>query len=326
MRVVVCHSDKDRCGVREYGRQLDASLRRAGAEVVPLTYASLGDAQAVVDRVLLVHFELGLVHPVERFAAALSAVRARGARVVWACHMYDRGQVAQFEGLFDHLVLHRDYPERDPRSAVIPLGCPLYEEPGDRASVRARLGLPLDKTVVSTIGFLTAWKRLPEIAEVVLRKMAPHPELFLRVHAPHPFDDASAKIDDPKLRAMVTGNMSFTTEFLSEREALNLAWASDVGFLYHGFHTHSVSAAAKQYVSARRPLVVTASTHVSDLQQGILRVQDSYFEAFADAVVALALNGQHRQILMKGMESEYERLNMDAVARQYVKLFEEVTA
>jgi hypothetical protein len=319
--ITVCHSHQQRCGVKEYGLALDKSLARHGAIVHPCSYENFGDGvgAAAPNSVLLVHYEPSLVTP-WFLSTYLRVAKDKGIKTVLCCHLYEHSHT--FAGLVDRYVLHRSYPMRHPESTIIPLGCPVYEPSTDREALRS--AYPSGSTVLTTIGFLTQWKRLPEIATALLAAMRPHPQLFLHMHTPKPYyTDAIVLGEEERLQRIFQGqpNVRFSTEFLQDIRTLDLAYAADVGFLYHPINTQSVSAATKQFVAARRPLVVTSSTHAWDLKKGVEVVDGFDVWMFAHKIVSLALDTEKRAALEKSMQLEYERLNMDTVAKQYIDLF-----
>jgi hypothetical protein len=326
MKLTVIHSHQERCGVREYGLELDRWLMEGGAQLRGTDYDRLGhDIPSMPEGSgLLVHFEPGLVQG-PYLNHYLILARERRAKVVFCCHWYDADRMLEYEETVDRFVLHRDYPKKHDKHAIIPLGCPVYEAM-DPAPLRSKFGLPNGKVVFGTIGFLTGWKRIPEVVLAMAHAMMPHlGSAYLMVHTPRPFNTNDAERQEPEIRQIVANhpagrNIRFTTDFLPKEETLDLARACDLGFFFHPFHTGSVSAATKQFVAARRPLHVTGSTHSFDLQGGILRT-DWNLDAFAKATVELAVNETQRKALENGMQAEYERLNMRAVARSYLNLF-----
>jgi glycosyltransferase involved in cell wall biosynthesis len=327
MNILVCHSPEDRCGVREYGLSLDRSLIRLGVNVRTCTYRNLIESIREQDDkpILLVHFEPGLID-IAAFLAAIDEAKRRSIKIVFCCHWYDRGYLDyQYAGLADVYVLHREYPNKHENTVIIPLGCPVYEPAASQKELRDHLGLPLDKTVLTTIGFFAAWKRLPELLAALLDAIEPHPRLFVHMHAPHPFNGGDAQHLEPAIFELLMTHQArdrvkYTTTFVPEKEAIDIAHAADIGFLFHPIHTHSVSAATKQFVSARRPQIVTNSSHADDLREGIVRIGTFDPPEFARQAVATALSPMMADV-QRGSEREYARMNMDAVAEDYAALF-----
>lgn len=332
MNVTVCHSHQERCGVREYGLQLDKSFQALGCTVRPCTFPTLGGAvnEMSVGDILLVHYEPQLVgSDYGGLAAHLIAAHNRGAKTVFCCHWYEHVHMQWFteHGFVDALVVHRDYGATHAQTVMIPLGCPVYESTESRAALRARFGLPERATVLTMIGFLVRWKLIPEIVEAALIAMADHPDLHLHVHTPWPFNTWEAQAETPRIESIIAhypagARAHFSTEFVPQQTVLDIAHASDLGLVFHPMHTGSVSAGTKPFVSARRPLVVTNSNHASDLLDGAHRVDTFDAGAVAREAVRVATSPELLGELQAGIVREYGRLNMDAIARRYIEVFE----
>ncbi len=321
--VAVVNSPHERCGVREYGIQLNRSLSKT-VDLKPYTYADVTEGALAEADIILVHFEGSLVS--HEFYETLLAAKQSGAKVVFCCHNYGPDIVAKFLPLVDRFVLHRPYGDAPPNSVEIPLGCPVYVPTESRKQIRARLELPDDKLVVTSLGFLAEWKRWGEIVEAVAEKLSG--VAFLQIHTATPYY-AAHHIERETARiqaALRPGSGRHTTTFEPERELIDRVYASDLGFIFHPIHTRSVSAATKQFVSGRCPLVVTGSSHSSDLQDGVIRVSSLDPHEMAKEIRRVVDDPELRARMASNMEREYERLNMDAAAEQYMALFKELIA
>lgn len=313
--------------MREYGLELDGHLAREADGLAPFTHGQYDQVLEALREgdVLLVHYEEGLLRP--RFQDMVWNAKRRGVWVVFVCHCYDE-RARGHEHLVDRFVLHRAYEGAAPRSVVIPLACPAFDPgPGARARVRAEMGWT--GTVLLTAGFLTAWKRIPETLECLLGQIAW--DAHVHVQAPWPFDvpGAGAEREHARMLDVVGrsgGRATYSAEFLSRGRLLELAHAADLGFVFHGKHTGSVSAATKLFVAGRTPLVVSASSHASDMGGGVVRapcVED--VGAFAATVARLASDRSSREVLRSEAEVEYQRINMAAVAARYARCFESLS-
>lgn len=323
-RLVTVQSPHLRCGIAEYGRQLDAAFAAAG--VLPETLR-LDDWNAVFraagpGAVVLVHYEPALVGGDLR--ERLKELRQRGARAVLCCHWFDSQVLVDYGPLVDKVVVHRDYGLAHDRLAVIPLGCPVFEAPPDREALRARFGHKPGQVVVTTCGFLTPWKQLPTLARALLQRWPHGSEVVLQFLTPLPFTGDEGQ-QEPAMRRVLHGmdptRVVFSIDFRPEQELLERLHASDLGFVFHAQHTGSVSAATKQFVSARCPAVVTRSSHASDIGGGVVRVDSFNAMDFASAVWATACDPHRITSLRAEAAAEYERLSMRAVAGRYLDLF-----
>jgi glycosyltransferase involved in cell wall biosynthesis len=309
-RLAVQHSPHERCGIHEYGIELDAALLRSGeVDLVKPEELRAGDT-------LLVHFEPGLMTE-----KVCRRVLNSSARRVFCCHWFAPDVVGKWPEV-DKFVVHRDYSVRNPKVVEIPLGCPPYEPSGSVADIRDRFGIPQDRLVVTTVGFLAAWKQLPELARALAVQTDELREVFVNFQTPLPF----LIVNDEELRLRISmhhfapGAYRYSTDFLSRTDLADLVYASDLGFVFHPADTGSVSAAVRQFTSSRCPLVVNSSSHSSDLR-GVERVNGFDLETFTRMVVRTALNKERLVELKNQTVKEYERINMDAVAAQYLSLF-----
>jgi predicted GH43/DUF377 family glycosyl hydrolase len=321
IQVAVVNSSHDRCGVHEYGEQLNRAFEGA-VDVIPRTHSDVTAAALSSADVVLVHFENGLVS--ERLLETLESAKGHGAKVVFCCHNYSLDIVTPFLPLVDRFVLHREYDDAPSNSIQIPLGCPAYEPEETREQIRERLGFT-GKIVVTSIGFLAAWKRWGDVIDAVAENLPS--DAFLHIHTAIPYSSDPARIARDIARigaALAQGRGEHSTEFLPETVLLDQIYASDMGFVFNPMHTGSVSAATKQFVSARCPLIVTDSTHASDLEEGIARVASFDPHVFAHEVHKVVEDATLRARMAAGMCREYARLNMAATAEKYVRLFEDL--
>lgn len=311
-RLVVAHSPHERCGIAEYGRQLDAAMRLMPADPCKLSDLSRGDA-------LLFHYEPALFS--ELLEGTLAEAKARGVFVVLCCHYLDS---ATLEISADIHVVHRVYGLATPSMRLIPLGCPVYEPSESRAGIRQRLGLPVDRPIVSTVSFLTQGKSIPAVVDALLKRL--DPEIHLQLILPPSFhgpDEAEEDNLHDAIEPHGFHRVTWIKEFIPERELLDRLYASNLGFRYTPTDTGSVSAATKAFVSARCPVVVTKSTHTADIEDGVLRTSSFDVWEMADAIARIIGDMRMLDNYAMGTRREYERLNMKAVAKQYLELFEE---
>jgi hypothetical protein len=322
--VLVCHSPHERCGIGEYGRQLDVSLSKMAAVFsFKLTDQEIAAQGVTSNETVLVHYEPMLIP--EGFVEKLRHLRARGAKVVFCCHWYARDTLSAYSGLVDAFVVHRSCSEPSaPRTVEIPLGCPTYQPSESREALRERLGFQSNDTVITTVGFLVRWKQIPQTLDALLSQTSNHRIVF-QVQTPWHFSNQESKGEDESVRAILArypnARVKFSTEFLPEKELLDRVHASDLGFVFHGQNTNSVSAATKQFVSARTPLVITESSHGTDLRGGVVRVPGFDAAIFAREVLRVAEDPARLDGLRRAMMDEYARINMDAVAGKYLELF-----
>jgi hypothetical protein len=327
VKLTVFGSPHERCGISEYGRALNEAFEMLGVE---LELHSVRDMSALVhakDNVL-VHFEPSLITPT--FYRVLTNVRRRGAKTVVCCHYFDEtvGK-ALGPGAFK-IAIHRDYRIPHPNTVIIPLGCPLYDYEG-RVQAREDIFKELVKerpeldddgeeqpTIITTCGFVSAWKRFPETVEA-LAPLLP-PDTWLQMLCPYHFVRNEKEEQRLKAVAFKHERVILESEFIPEVEFLDRLAISDIGFVYHGENTSSVSAATKAFVSARCPFVVTDSNHASDISSAIHSVRK--LSEFASTVVKTSKDFVRLREAKALVQIEYEHLNMIEIAGRYLDLYE----
>lgn len=314
-------SGKERCGINEYSRGLAEEMRRAAA--ISITEVRLDDialaSSAPAGAEVLVHAEPSLLRP--GFIQALGASHKRGAKIVVCLHYCDSSFFHKFANVADIVVVHRAYGIQHPKLRQVPLACPLYQLT-DREALRAKFGFT--QPVVTTFGFLTAWKRFADVAVRLLPELKRRGALFQMICPAH----FSGVVDGEyqNLRAAVgrfPETARWISEFSPEAEILDRVSASDLGVMYHAHDTGSCSAASKMFVSTRRPLLVTSSNHDSDIRSAD-RISGCSLSDFTRRALELLDDAPRRAQLASDMERDYERMNMRAVAARYLELFKEI--
>jgi hypothetical protein len=331
-RILVCHSPFVECGVRQYGEQLDRALMLR-VECPSFTFLELDKmlASAVSGDVALFQFEPGAVGDREALWRCIDGLHRKGVKSAFVCHYFSAGVASDYKNV-DLFILHREYLDRSKVSgrnfAIIPHGCPVYDVMSEirRNEYRERKEWA-GRFVVTTIGFLSSWKQTGMIVESLLRTIANKDVLFV-VHGSRPLGTTVPPPDEPKLRLLeqrFPGRLQFTTDFLPEEDLLDFISASDLGFVYHGVDSGSVSGATKQFVSARMPVVITSSSHASDLKKGIVRVSGRDATSFCREVARVIDNVTLQEHLKLEQEQNYIELNWEVTGDKFVDVLSKLS-
>ena len=128
----------------------------------------------------------------------------------------------------DAVIVHRDYDGMLPTVRKIPLGCPVYTPRTSRdATSRRILGLPEKAVVMTTIGLLAVWKRIPDTIEALRQALHEDKSLFLQVHAPSPITHHTVVQEEARLRDVLArcpqDRVRFTSNFIDEQDLLDRA-------------------------------------------------------------------------------------------------------
>ena len=323
--LIVYTSPHEQCGVREYARELDDQLQELGVSFTEIPLSDLTSLRnAAPGQPFLIHVEPSLLSP--DFDNALSLALQRGAYVALCFHYLDDTLYRRLRHRAHAMVRHGDYGIHDARLHEVPLGCPVYEIPSTerRSELRRQFGLPQQATVITTVGFLSPWKQIPETVMQLVNRLPVN--THLQLVCPSHFSGESSH-ETSRLSAIVDSypmSITWTSRFIPRSELLDRVAVSDLGFVYHPVNTGSRSAATKPFVSARCPVVVTNSNHASDVREGAYRVSSFDIGDFVHTVVSAARSPTMLESLKAGMQRDYERLNTRRVAEQYLNVFRNI--
>lgn len=223
----------------------------------------------------------------------------------------------------DILITHRDYGIRHPKLRIIPLACPVYEPPTDITELRRKHGLPEGKVLITTLGFLTAWKKIPDLIQQLLPELERRGAVLQALCPTHFSGDATG--EGQKMQRLVNGKASvvWKSEFLPESDMVERVACSNLGLAYHGENTGSCSAANKMFVAGRVPLLLTCSTHDSD-HAGAEHMRGFDLVTYAKRAAELAHDPDVLKRLREGSQQDYGKMNQAVVARRYLELFREI--
>lgn len=315
--VVSFSSGRQQCGVQEYSDALAEQFRTLGAQASPAVLADLNLLRrAPAGSLILLHVEPSILPP--GFEQAMQQARVNGAKLVVCFHYLDPSLLNRISPYASSLVQHRDYGLSHPLLRHVPLACPVYS-PGDRRALREKYGLPQDKAVIMTAGFASAWKKLPETVTALLPGLGDYLHLQL-ICSQHYSDQLGSEIARLRYAIGSDNRARLVSHFVPTLELIERADASDLGFVYHGSNTGSVSAVTKQFIAARCPLVVTSSNHASDVLAAE-HVPGLDLTNFVTRVLQLARMPEKLAQMRADAEIDYARLNMQRVARQYLEIF-----
>jgi glycosyltransferase involved in cell wall biosynthesis len=345
MKVVQLSSHRAACGIAVYTEDLAEALRRKGVEThiinsaVPAQHWGevMGRLRALVQGgadILHVQYETLISGPWDRLRMMAAEMRGLNPRlrVFVTLHRTGTDTVNGAQSIGDvQIIVSQDHTFHDlPNMHIATMGCPVYPE-RDRVVERARLNIPERALVLSTFGFLVNWKRTNEVVRHLIPHLQADTNLYLQLLCaynsfaePNEGPNIAADIMQAVHHAHVQDRVHLITDFLSREEVNRRLSMADVGFLYAPIHTGSTSAANKDFVSARLPLVLSDSNHHWDIRQGVIRSPGLEVAHFASHVVAVARDQELRARLKNEMKELYNTINWDRSAERHIELYGKV--
>jgi len=335
LKIALYSAKRERCGISTYTEHLAESLALLGHDVryfncQPPYEPTLEEIMEWEPDVVHVQHETSIVPPADVLEKYLGMIAAKGTRVIFTLHTATQA-AAQLAGRigapYKSVVTHR--PSEDAKgSVVIQMPCTNVGLGLDRTALRNIFDLPQDALVVSTVGFMIPWKAHAEIAESLAAWMAADPAVHLQIIASEHFNESlkghaqecRKRLD--RLADRFPGRLLHIDGYPSDRELIERLAASDLGYVWCPFDTASSSAAAAQFVTAKCPLVASASTHYDSMGDGVLRADKTDVPGFARLIQKTARNRELLEKLKAGQWATYKDRNYLMTAMRHLDLYE----
>lgn len=304
------------CGVAEYTKSLAQALGQHGQRVDILTAPMDSVPQIARIRGLdLVHiqFEYSLMKAsaVARLIAALDRL---GVKTVVTVHSYSPSAVSEnhvirnhFPWVFTTLPAVRNgflscgvSPQR---VKVIPIGVQEYRLP-DRQYIRAGLGFSR-APVIGFFGFVYRHKGIENLVLAARLLRSRFPELVLYLLAAEGLNEGSRQAFEAIKRFFNENGLwegvRLEMSYLPHDEVVRRLHAVDVNVLpYRELEGVQASAAVRTLLAALRPVIVSDTSHFSDLNDEVLKMPDSSPETIARTVEGLLADTEaQRQLVEK---------------------------
>jgi len=252
-----------RCGIATYAERLNYYINKAGIE-----------SKQFVERIrnnpdlISLQYEPGLMQPqvlqmfVNRYPQPI---------VVTAHHI---GHIPQFYPLLDGIILHsksqiplnRDKTLNEPWSyKIIPHPALVYPEKG-KDEMKKKYGLPLDKTIIGTAGFIAGTgKELPGLVDHLLKNLKKDEFVFLTTSFWKGGDFGfESQINQVVKSLGKEDQFRIDSDFVSEETLNEKLQACDLLFAWNIFNgPGSTSGIAMDMLGSRRKLIVKDSPHYS---------------------------------------------------------------
>lgn len=341
MKVAFLSSNGVACGIAEYTSDLALALERKGVQTWIVDSArdwnhTRSETIRLVqeERVDVVHIQYetlisGTWERLKQFMAELRSMRPE-LKVYVTLHRTGEDTVGGAQSIGDvQILVSQDHTfHHMPNVHVAGMGCPVFPERNINQQ-KAKLGVPIHATLMSTFGFLVKWKRTDEVVLHLAPLMRDDPSLYLQLLCTYNgFADPSEgqrmeqTIRNQAAAYGLNDRLILVTDWLSRDEINERLSASDVGFLFAPMHTGSSSAANKDFIAARVPLVLSDSNHHWDIRQGVIRTTGTLdVLSFVQTLVSVARDKSLCERLRGEMRDLYSKQNWDVAVNRHVELY-----
>ena len=308
------------CGIAVYTEHLVKALSYHGATVFPysnkLSITELLDA-AIRDRinVLNIEYEPAIMPKLPELLELINKLQRRNIKIVITFHSEPEG-TEQLVAAADQVIFHKI-----PTRAIIgdkvnhlSMGVPVFEPNGSRDIIRSHYGFTPQDKILATTGFMFTWKQHADLLERLVPLLNSDPSIKIQLLTA--FNDVNPKecsVEEAKIKAIIDvyrlhNQVTHITSFLSQYELSERLWLSDLGYLWSGLTTTSSSAASKEFITARLPVVITDSNHYHDMQTGVIRTPMDK-SLFTETICTSLKNNNLLEILRRDLDAVYKELN-----------------
>lgn len=306
-------------------------------EVEPIDVLSLKSAEGINADLVHVQHEPSIVPG--NLTEILQSLKEEGHKIAITYHNIDPALIDSHlsKNLVDAAIIHwppiHNPPPNDERIHIIGgMGCPVFDQPmGDeRIKFKKQFGFGDNDFIISTFGFAAVGRGHYEVVEEMIPYLLTHPNVKFQIITSGNFlNEAGAqyvkqRLDAVKEEYKLQDRIVLVGDFISDREAIERLWMSDVGYLYLGTDTMSSSSAIRFFVSARLPLVITSSTHFADIRRGVVVTDGESVPQFVSNIIELAQNGQKRNRLRIEHEQNYEKWRWPMFGERQLAIYRKI--
>ena len=318
------------CGIAVYTEHLYNALKYNGNEVFayPNTMSVHELIKAIdIDRIhiLNLQYEPAIMPLAEDLAFLINELHYRKIKVMFTMHS-ESSQINRFANIVDGFIYHKPSDYLKERVHIIPMGVPVFEEPTDKFLMREKYGFSSDDKIITTTGFMFTWKQHASI----LNKLVPYlkEDKNLKVQLLTTFNKVNpdeCKIECKNIKEVIESNnlgeqIIHITEFLPQNELSERLWLCNLGYLWSGITTTSSSAAGKDFITSRLPLVATNSSHYHDLMEGVIKTEMDQ-DLFVDMIIKSLYDDYELSKLSDNMRRQYQNLNNNKIIQMHLDAF-----
>lgn len=330
-KVIQVSTIKSNCGIGQYTQALMKSMSEATEqEIVDILEVGKSITEFPKCELLHLHYE-GAIWPLDdTIKQMIMKARYRGTKVICTYHAIQPEAIAYHvqNKMVDLAVVH--WPilnmKFDSKKVWVlgGMGCPVYNPPRieKRDDYREEYGFRTTDKVISTFGFAARGRGHTEVLEKLAPMMKGEPGMKMQLILPENFlnkegfDGVHLDLRTLAKDYGIENQVVVISHFLSDVEILNRLWMSDVGYLYIENDTLSTSSAARFFISARLPLVISPSSHFEDMRRGVVR-SSFFLPEFAQDIWDMAHNNEKLNKLRVEQEGAYRQFNWPRFGESY---------
>lgn len=322
-----------KCGIAVYTKHLHDALQKLGYKVY--IYNTDISTDKLIEKikknkinVLNIQYEPNLMPTKKELISTINTIRLLGVKVILTIH-YECDDVKDIAKSADKLIYHKSskFFKFDNKVNFIPMGVPVFIPSDSKSNLRKKYGFNDTDIILTTAGFMAPWKQLGQTLDRLAALIKSNKNFKIQLLTS--FNDNSineCRKEYNKIVSVITkhnlkNQAVHITSFLEQQELNERLWISDVGYLWANIDTPGSSAAGKEFIASRLPIITSDSTHYHDLSKGTIKTSKN-LDSFINQI-GYVLRSK-RQILVKLREElteMYQKLNYDNLIHAHIKIF-----
>ncbi len=332
MKLAIISPIDEKCGVSEYTSSLKQSiLRLSDYQVDVISNRGYHKALYNEDRPIhdLVHYQYvpGLYSNRELFRRIIIDYPNP---VIITAHHFDKF-LESLQDNVDKIIVHDQIYSNAPKIIYLTQGCPVFDEIDNKKALRKELDIPSYVKVICSFGFMMRWRRLDYVLQSFAPYLALNRDLFIvMLHSYHEHDEEEGiRVEKEFERIIYDHNIDnqcvIKHAFLSKEVINQYIQISDIGilFAFDKIDSHGSSAAMKEYISGRCPVIVSDIPHYSDLNiNHDAKIPAGDMTSFIYRTLDILYNADELNSWKHVMRRLYNEFNYDEFAKKHIEIYE----
>lgn len=282
----ILSSWNSKCGIAVYTKNIVDALQ--DKKIYPKIYSNKFNINNLIkqiksDRItaLNIQYRGGLYDNFNDLVSLLYKLKRRNVKSILTIHCADQ-DLTHILPLADSVIIHKNLDERTTRTIrnlhFIPMGTPEYVPMFSKKAARLKYGFSESDKIIVTSGFMFKAKEHANILLEMVPFLKKSPAYKVQLlTAFHDVVKEQCQIEYENIQRVITmyglhDQVIHITDFLKQQELSERIWMSDIGFVWMDCHTNETSAAAKEFIAARIPLIACDSSHFHDLHKGVVKI------------------------------------------------------
>lgn len=323
-----------KCGISQYAKNLYNALITKNYEINIKNNET--DVDAIYNLfttsnygILLIQYEAAIIKDVNKLINYIEKIKSFNQKIKIYFIIHSENPVLhKLDGKINGFIFHKSprIQFSKTRCHILPMGVPVFQPNGDRGYYRKKYNIAEDKFIVSTVGFMFTWKQHADFLHKMIEYLKRHDDLMVQLLTSfHSINNKQCMAEFLKIKNIINENklqdkVIHITEYLPQEELNERLFLSNLGFLWSGIETTSSSAALKEFVSSRLPLVKTNSNHLHDINVGCITVNKD-MNIFVNKVIETYNNKEILDNLRIEMEGCYHKINYNEVIGKFMEIF-----